>query len=177
MEERLKYVCGLVNDWLKFAEAKNAAMVTAVCAILVVICDHYPESTERASVRWLCFSGCILYGLAGLISLASFIPKLTFKWTESKTEEVAEKNLFYFGHIAAYSAFQYLDALYQSESLPPANRKIEIDLAGQAVMNSQIASRKYFQFSCACWLALAGFLSVGAAFCIHILKLITSASQ
>ncbi len=170
MEERLKYICGLVNDWLKFAEAKNAAMVAAVCALIVVGCDHFPASTESWPVRWTCFGGCALLILAGGLSLASFIPKLTFKWTESKTGANAEHNLFYFEHIAAYSAFGFLDALYDAESQESPKRKLEVDLAGQAVINSQIASSKFLQFKTACWVALAGFVLLGVSACLQIFK-------
>jgi hypothetical protein len=170
MEERLKYICGLANDWLRFAEAKNAAMVAAVCALIVVGCDHFPSSTKFGLVQWACFGGCVLLVIAGTLSLASFIPKLTFEWTRSKAEADAKHNLFFFEHIAGYSAFDFLDALYQAELAESPKRKLELDLAGQAVINSQIASRKFKQFRTACWFALTGLILLGVSACLQIFK-------
>lgn len=166
MEERLKYICGLVNDWLKFAEAKNAALVVAICAVMVVAADHSPEPTDSAWIRRLCFLGCAFLVLAGGVSLASFIPQLTFKWNASEKERSATHNLMYFDHIAAFSAFELLEALYQAEGQPASNRKIEVDLAGQAVTNAKIASSKFFQFRIASWLALIGFAILGVFACL-----------
>src|SRR5258708_3168309 len=127
MEDRLKYICGLVNDWLKFSEAKNGALVVAVSALAVVIADHFPDVTEAPLVRWLSLVGGCLLIIAGLLSLASFIPRLTFKWSQSKKEKMATDNLFFFEHIAWYSAFDFLDALYQGECRVSQHRKIEAD--------------------------------------------------
>jgi hypothetical protein len=171
MEERLKYICGLVNDWLKFAEAKNAAMVAAVCALVAVLCDHFPESNGNALVQWMSVVGCVLLMLAGLCSLVSFLPKLTFKWSQTKVGRSAEHNLFYFEHIGGYSAFEYLEALYQAESHKPANKKLEADLAGQAVINSRITSGKFRQFKLACACLIGGLIVLGIAASLHILKL------
>jgi hypothetical protein len=170
MEERLKYICGLVNDWLKFAEAKNAALVVAVCAVIVIVADHSPALTDSACIRWSCFVGCGFLVFAGGVSLASFIPVLTFRWHESKKERSASHNLMYFEHIAAFSAFELLEALYQSDGQPCSNRKIEADLAGQAVINAKIASRKFFQFKVATCFALIGFTGLGLSACLKFWK-------
>jgi len=166
MEERLKYICGLVNDWLKFSEAKNGALVVAVCAVVVVVADHSPSSADSMWIRLSCFLGCAFLVLSGGVSLASFIPQLTFKWSETEKERVATHNLMYFDHIAAFSAFELLEALYQAEGQPQQQRKIEADLAGQAVVNANIASRKFSQFKVASWLALIGFACLGVSACV-----------
>lgn len=166
MEERLKYICGLVNDWLKFAEAKNGALVVVVCTVMVVVADHSPSSGDSIWIRWSCFLGCTLLVLAGCISLASFIPELTFKWNATEKERSAIDNLMYFDHIAAFSAFELLEALYQAEGIPSPQRKIELDLAGQAVINAKITTRKFYQFKIASWFTLIGFACIGFSACV-----------
>jgi Family of unknown function (DUF5706) len=166
MEDRLKYIFGIVNDWLKFAETKNAALVVAVCAASVPICDHFPSTGEPWSVRWFCSAGCVLFGIAGFLSLGTFLPRLIFTWSESKAERSATHNLLYFGHIAKYSAADYLKALYDAELTTSPNRKLELDLAGQIVINSQITNKKFKQFAAACYFALAGI----AAFVVSVIS-------
>lgn len=170
MEDRLRYIFGLVNDWLKFAETKNAALVVAVSALLVVVCDHFPDAHATPWVRWSCIVGCALLVVGGAVSLVSFIPDVNFKWLSAKCERRATHNLFFFGEIAQYSEFDFLDALYDAESLPNQHKKLEADLAGQIVKNSQITVRKFAQFKIACWIAVIGIVALAISAVLHVTR-------
>lgn len=164
MEDRLKYTLQFVNDWLKFSEAKNAALVALVAVIMTKFSTGLWN--EASGWIWWCYAlgvWCITGG--GVLSLMSFIPNLTFSWGTMTNRLDATENLFYFGHIAKHSATDYLNRLYAAEgSEQNPNKKLEADLAGQIVINSQIAMKKYRQFTRALSLALAGFLLVAIAY-------------
>lgn len=162
MEDRLKHTLQFVNDWLKFSEAKNAALVALVAVILSEFSTSLSDETS-GWIWWLNALGVWSITAGGILSLMSFIPRLTFKWSQSTTAMSAEDNLFYFGDISKYSAFQYLDALYAAENQENQKRKLEADLAGQIVINSKIAMKKYRQFTCAAFAALLGFILIGVA--------------
>lgn len=169
MEDRLKYTLQFVNDWLKFSEAKNAALV----ALVAVILSKFSTSLwdQASGLIWWCNAlGVWSVTAGGILSLMSFIPKLTFKWTPKTEDKDATDNLFYFGHISKFSAFDYLDSLYAAETTTNPNKKLEIDLAGQIVINSQIAVKKYRQFTLAACVALGGFFMIGIAMSATAIK-------
>lgn len=164
MEDRLKYTLQFVNDWLKFSEAKNAALVALVAVIMTKFSTGLWN--EASGWIWWCYAlgvWCITGG--GALSLMSFIPSLTFEWKPKINEQCATRNLFYFGDVADLSAFDYLDAMYgAAASGENQKQKLELDLAGQIVTNSKIAIKKYRQFTRALILSLAGFVLVALAY-------------
>src|SRR5689334_3447658 len=124
MEDRLKYVAGLVNDWLRYAETKNAGLLVASGTLLKLITDHFPPRTAGPVIYYGALLGCGCITLSGIICLLSFLPALRFEWLVSKRARSAKHNLFYFRHIAMFSAFEYLTALYQAEGETDAKRKV-----------------------------------------------------
>lgn len=154
----------MVNDWLKFAETKNATLLVAVSTFYVVIVDNFPSKDPQFFKYYLWFFGSILILISGIVAMSSFIPFLKFSWGESKNINNAAHNLFYFGDIAKYSAFDYIKALYNADITDSQNKKIELDLAGQAIKNSQIAVYKYKIFSAACTLLMFGLICVAISF-------------
>jgi len=138
--------------------------------VLVVVCDHFPDAQATAWVWWLCIIGCALLVIGGAVSLVSFIPDVKFEWFSTKSERSATHNLFFFGEIAQYSAFEFLDALYDAESLPNQHKKLEADLAGQIVKNAKITVRKFAQFKYACWIAVGGIAALSISAALHALK-------
>lgn len=169
MEERLKYVVGLVNDWLRYAETKNAGLLVASGTLLKLATDHFPPRTDGPVIFYGALLGCGCMVLSVIVCLLSFLPALKFEWLVSKRARSAKHNLFYFRHIAMFSAFDYLTALYQAEGLTDAKRKVEIDLAGQIVINSKIATRKFLEFSAALWISVVGILCLSAVWTLKMM--------
>lgn len=162
MEDRLKYIFGVVSDWLKFAEAKNAALLVAASALVLALFEHFPDQSQTAWLRGFCTTGTSFLLLSVLICLLSFLPKVDFPWLASRRKQNPDDNLFFFGHIADYSAKEYVEALYQAVGLQAQNKKLEIDLAGQVVINARIGMKKYRFFTVAAWIAVLGigFLAI-----------------
>jgi hypothetical protein len=170
MEDRLRYILVLVNEWLRFAEAKNAALVVATSGIALAVAKFSPSLDAKGSEFWLCTAGLGFVYSSGIASLFSFTPKIQFLWSLSNHQISNDDNFFFFGDIADYSASDYIRALYTGAGLQNQGSKLELDLAGQIIINSRIALQK---FICARWstsLLLIGTICIAASGSIHLLK-------
>lgn len=174
MEDRLKYLLDKANHWVSYSEAKNASIVVLGCAVMRGAMDKCPGATANWIVAWNFWLGFSCLVFAALVALLSFFPIRIFDWIEvSWWKEAAEEpspatNLFFFEHVARLAPCRFLEALYESEGgeQKNPNRKLELDLAGQIVINSRIASRKFsfFQISLgAVLLGIAFFVIAGGA--------------
>lgn len=156
MEDRLKYILGLCIDWVKYAEKKNAALLVAASGLVLSLVGHFPDKTSSSGIRACLWIGCVSLVLSALICLVSFIPQIEFPWIATRRKTSSEDNLFFFGHIADYSASGFVDALYRGEGLQPASNKLQLDLAGQIIVNARISMKKFRLFTVATWLATLG---------------------
>src|SRR5258705_13649426 len=83
VESKLFAIFLMVNDWLKYAEAKHAGLLF-VCgagpaAILTVL--RSSESVSPNWQRWL-FASLFCFLLGGIVSLLSFVPRVNrAHWT------------------------------------------------------------------------------------------------
>ena len=72
MEDRLRYILSTVNEWLKFAEAKNGALlgvdIAIIFGLLQVISDEISKGWIYLAISFI--------GLSALSALLSFIPQL-----------------------------------------------------------------------------------------------------
>lgn len=159
MEERLKHVLENVNEWLRFAENKNAALVAFNSAVGfgVVAIRNETEGLPKWAGSYLIVVALLL--LLGIIaSLLSFLPQLRLPWFFARSRIDARDSLLYFGHIARFTPDTYIDAFAQATNKRTKERApIEKLYAEQIVMNSQIALYKYRWFLVAFWLTLAAF--------------------
>lgn len=163
MEERLNTVLRYVNEWLRFAEAKNAALLTLSAGLVFTLIRNMPES-GRGNWEWAYITAGILFFVCAICCLISFIPQIKIPWLSSQRKPSSDDNLCFYGHISAYSPENLLKELSDGvENRQERPNRIEMDLAGQAVINSRIAVRKFGLFTFAVWLALiaAGFLALG----------------
>lgn len=155
MEDRLKYILSLCIDWVKYAEKKNAALLVAASGLVLSLVGRFPDKTYTG-IRACFWIGCVSMVLSAVICLVSFIPEIGFPWIVSRRKTSSEDNLFFFGHIADYSASEFVDALYRGEDLQPAANKLQLDLAGQIIVNARISLKKFRLFTVASWLAAVG---------------------
>jgi len=162
MEERLRYILSTVNEWLKFAESKNAALLTAdgvaVFGILTALGNANLPHSWMLRYVYFCVS---LLAIATIVCLLSFIPQLQVPRLVTRRSPKGEDNLMFYGDIANYNSFGYLKALYARERDKQGTiaDPIEEDYAQQIVVNSRIALRKYGYFNVALWLTVLAALS------------------
>lgn len=172
MEDRLRYILSSVNDWLRFAESKNAALLVANSAVIFGVLRVLKGSTPLRDglMLYLYFSLSLLV-LSGALCFLSFIPQLEIPWLASQRQTTDDDNLVFYAEIADYSPQDLLKALYRKSNLElddPA--PLEEDYAAQIVVNSRIAVRKYRFFSAAIWLALIAIVTPVGAALIYLLK-------
>jgi Family of unknown function (DUF5706) len=136
-------------DFVKFAETKNAALLTFSSAWILASVSLLHGSTKLASEAWhLAFSVALpLFVISGLICMVSFIPRLSLSKFQKDPER--RKSLLYFGDAAEYNADNYsvnIRARYFPDDKQSATNAYLEDLAVQINVNSAIAVRKFRLF-------------------------------
>lgn len=159
MEERLRFILSLVNDWLKFAEAKNGVLLAVDLGILAALFGAI-DGTLLPKVA--AFFSIALIFLAAIAILASFIPILGLrsKVGAIRTQPQAS-NLLFFSHIAEFEPNNYVKELYRKISQDtPIISPIETDYAGQIIANSRIALTKYRFFNIGLSLSVSALIVI-----------------
>ena len=172
VESRLLAILAMVNDWLKFAEAKAAALV-AVSGSAATGVAYITYLTVKADAPRPLLVGlptaeaCLLLSLA--VALLAFFPQtdLAKFLTKDKDRPAAADNLYYFGHLRKYAPAHLAAAvarLYADETHYDAGEhRSHTDLAAQIVANSRITVAKLRLFALATiLLAVAVAVLVGA---------------
>jgi hypothetical protein len=166
LTRRLDTVFGHVNGWLRFAEAKNAALLTlnaaAIFGLNKMYVDHQAEAPD-----WLCWvlaATTVQLILSLLFCLVSFFARTKVpQFLVARASNSADLNLMFYGHIAQMTASDYVEALGQSIGADSSATKHQRDVAGQIVINSKITLKKYSLFNIALWLTLSAIITpIGA---------------
>jgi len=145
-------------DFVKFAEAKNAALLAFASAwslgVTTVINSPNPPKDMIAAMG----VARGLFLLSILITVWSFIPKVR---PEDFDRRVLPKNLLFFGHVAKIE-IKDLKAAVLSRYVKDGVLTDDYldDLSAQVGINSRIASKKYWLFGIASALVLLGLLSL-----------------
>jgi hypothetical protein len=155
-----------VLELLKFAEAKNAALLTFASAWMVATINLL--STDRALPEGLPTAlkvAFILFILAALVAMWSFLPKL--KVDVFHRDPLQHKNLLYFGDIATFDTGVYRTRVrerYMPCDGPPTAESYLDDLAIQVAVNSKIVSRKFAIFNIGAGLIAMAILMMAIPF-------------
>lgn len=164
VEERLKFCLALANDWLKFAEAKNGAILALSLGAVgggLSLLDTFKDGDARVVLILV----LLAFASGALVSLCSFLPQL-YPSSNGKKDNLHEPNFLFFGHAAAMEPREYIVALRRtlgSDARLETVSEIEVLYADQIVTNSRIARRKFQMFSTAahCLLLAAAIVLVG----------------
>lgn len=165
-EDRLRFIFANTNDLLKFAEAKNGALVVFTAGSLVGLCDKFKD----IAVDNFFFPAIVLmvFLLLSLISaLWSFMPRsqeVKLRWRLRKVP--VDQNIIYAGHLADLTGEQLCRRLDIRNNRYSKDRFIK-HLADQIVLNAGIAALKFEIFSIALFLSVAGIL-LSAGFFIAV---------
>jgi hypothetical protein len=171
--EKLRVIFQNVNEWLKFAEAKNAVLLafsgTAMTATLAVLAT---VQNLANSLRFGLLGATALLCVCAFLCAWSFLPKTNLEkilWSRSNSFQVmkpqVEDNLYYFGHLRKYNSATLLDSVNQDylngAASVPYGKEAQ-DLASQIVVNSSIAFRKYQLFTYASYCLVTAIATVPA---------------
>jgi hypothetical protein len=162
-----------VNDWLKFAEAKNGILLAfsgAGLTATITLLATAPKIPNSLNIGLLLTT--IFLCICSLICSLSFLPKTNLErllWLRSRPPKNASyikkdtDNLWYFGHLQKYNATELLGGLnkyYFEDKLNTPYKKEHEDIAAQITINAAIASLKFQVFTYAVYVLIASILVI-----------------
>lgn len=159
-----------IKDWLKFAEAKNAALV----ALVGVLAPTY--------VSFLMDGGYMLYSYAfiglpfliigAFLALISFLPRLDFLpdgLDSGSSRSLDEESDLFFEHIALRGKQQATVRMRQAFGYDESD-KLRNDLGVQIFVLSQICRRKMILFTWALRCVIVGIFTPAAGLALLIIS-------
>ena len=157
MENTLWKIFENVNSWLKYAESKNAYMLTFIGVQFTALKFFNVQSNG-----WLIL--CLISLAVCFIMCAfSFFPKTViskkiYYIAQSHEKPADTDNLLFYGHIVKYSTNLYIEKMEKRLNGQIIGNKYLEDLCAQIVINSGIADPKYTLFKISFWFMLIGQL-------------------
>lgn len=182
VETKMFTIFQLINDWLKFAEAKNLAIIAlsgAACSALAgYLASSQGLNPDLKRILWV---PIFFFALSCVTSLLSFTPRtsqayllaLFPDWGAPSTED----NLYFYKHLGKYRNAEELAKKYQTLFLPPANDASKAvpsshkQLAEQIIVNSRIVVYKLRFFVIA---LLSSVIAIGTILGLLIYKVAVS---
>jgi hypothetical protein len=146
--------------FLRFAEAKNAALLTLASALAIALANILLAPALPDAIKVGLWFVLILVMTAGVIALSAFMPRLNLlSFLGGHPAGPHSKNLLYFGDIASLTIKEFRGMLEERYGVPCSGIKPEYidDLIVQLLVNSQITDRKMRVFRAGCgMMAMAG---------------------
>ena len=161
-DARLYRAFQLVNEWLKFGEAKNGVLVTLNGAAIVgmhnVVKMYGPLEWPGAVWLWWA-SGCCFVSMA--VGLSSFYARTKVGAFSFARLSPNGSSAIYFGHLADMTKAELMKRLAADAG---NDREYLEDMAGQVIINAKLARKKMALFNGALLVTMAGALTpVGVA--------------
>ena len=180
---KLVYIFQLVNDWLKFAEAKNAIFLAFLGVSITVLVTYVSAASSiiTLSLRTGILASIVLLCISALICAVSFLPKTNLEhinWLRAKPSNKNRQslkdtdNLLYFNDLKKYNPTELLESVnrlyYENKILLPY-KKEDLDIASQIVINSEIASIKFKLSIAVVWTLILSFFVIPISLLTSIL--------
>ncbi len=148
------------NQWLRFAEAKNAVLVT-VCGVAIWAALRLILSPEISGFAQIFLAQLLFFAVAGTsIGLVSFLPITSYSFLMPLGDTAEADNLVFYGHLAKYRKSELRKKILkaaakkESEFLPLSDMYLE-----QIIVNSRIALAKFKFFEFGASAMLLGILT------------------
>jgi hypothetical protein len=154
LQEQLIRLLDLAHHQVHFAEAKNGALLTLNFAIVLGL---VAVSEDIVTWQWRVFmlAVCCSLGIAGLIAVSSFLPRLSPILDISRA---TPGNVTFTGDIAKMGAGVFLQELRQKLGVTDGPSGYCVDLADQTYVNARIAETKFRRFSTATRITILGLV-------------------
>ncbi|MBV5337927.1 MAG: hypothetical protein J0653_08445 [Deltaproteobacteria bacterium] len=155
VEKILTATLSRVIDFLKYAEAKNAALLTFASAWILATASLLTGGKQLPFHLDIALQYAVpAFGLAALIAIWSFIPKV--KLNRFDKTALRARNYLYFSDIADVATTELLATISERYSEGGATSYYMKDLAIQLAVNSQIVKRKFAFFAWGAYALLLG---------------------
>jgi hypothetical protein len=156
----LEEIHSKVNDWLKFAEAKNAGLLALTAGMAYAFLTHSEKLNTVNCFCWLYFwSFAIFLALALILLLVSLLPQTKIFWSWPEKSSLSNCNLWFYGDLAHVKDMDLVKALYPAAEDNKVLYRHMRDIANQIITNSRIALRKYKYFNYALFCLLSAILT------------------
>lgn len=140
---------GRILDMLRFAEAKNAALLAFASAWIVGIVNLLSSGKSiPPGYHYVTLAALPLFIVAATTAIASLLPKLQTS-TFTGDPKGQSQNLLFFGDIAKITVEGFrndIRAAYRQTNEAPTDAYLS-DLEAQIAINSKIARRKHRMFN------------------------------
>jgi hypothetical protein len=154
-----------VIDFLRFAEAKNAALLTLSSALAIALGNILLNSELSGAIRLGLWVVLMLMMVAGVIAISTFMPRLNLpRFLGGGLAGPHPKNLLYFGDIASLTIKEFrsmIEERYGPADAARMKQEYLDDLLVQVLVNSQITDCKMRVFRAgATVMASAGIIAL-----------------
>lgn len=169
-ENQLRNIFANVNEWLKFAEAKNFALLTLSAAFIFGLTQiNFSEDSKLGSAAYFVFIP--FAGLSILVCLISLFPILTsvtrLEWAKSWInrlsnfidEEKKFENIHFYGYLKDIDDETFERQFLQKINATQPFTVYEKELTSQITYNSRIAWLKYQLFKIAAFIFCLGLIA------------------
>lgn len=162
IDVKLKEIFENINNWLKFAEAKNATLVGGNGVIIFGIIKCLKDLENYTYFVYYLYFVIAFLSLSCIIALISFmanikLPQYLFGKVDNKNN-----NLLFYGSIQNYNEEEYLKKLTESLGISDSSihkNKFCLMYAQQIIINSKITMRKFELFNIGLKITLFAILS------------------
>ncbi|MDA9476732.1 hypothetical protein XI03_19875 [Bradyrhizobium sp. CCBAU 65884] len=146
-------------DFVKFAETKNAALLTFSSAWIIGSINLLTGQSILPLGYNVAFCVALpLFALAGLVCILSFVPQVLARFHQPEDDA---KSLLYWEHIADIPVGRYHERVTERYK-PGENRSVTEryldDLCVQISVNARVARRKFMMFNIAAYCVFAAIL-------------------
>ena len=181
-EEQLQKTYTNINDWLKFAEAKNLGLLTLTAAIAFGFTQvSFHEGSSIKTVGCYIFLPVTLFSfLSSLLSLFPILSKiekgnLVKSWITKLSNlidsEKSFENIHYYGYLRELDEAEFESKFLEKVNSTESFTKYEKELSIQILYNSRITWLKYQLFKIGAFLfLLALIVSIISLPIIHFCK-------
>ncbi len=173
--DKLKDIFANVNDWLKFAEAKNFGLLALIGAIVFGFTQINFEGNQDIRTvgyyvlipfSFLSFVQCLipLFPILAKIDRKNkkgnetLVKRLVTKLSEKIDEEKVFENIHYFGYLRTIDESVLEKKMIKKTKVDAKFTEYEKELAIQIIYNSRITWLKYQFFKIGAFLFLVGLL-------------------
>jgi Pycsar effector protein len=169
MEKKLSFILNEAINWLKFSEAKNAAIIAFIAVTFPAVIQIAMSPNRNDFIFYYALNYLIFSGFSLFVALISFAPKTKNIWIWKSNKIKKSDNHFFFAQLTKYDEKSLISAISNKYQIESKNIAIEIDIANQVIQNSKIALKKYKYFNFALWLLFMGIFSLPVGLISHSL--------
>lgn len=149
----LDKLCQNAFDMVQFGESKNNTLI-AFNTVIIVGMAVLSQVTSNCYICYYAYSSIFLSSISILIAFSAVVAKV-----KNKSHEIyltKNDNPLFFATVAHMTDLELLEKISSLYGCTSDNENYELDLAKQAIITSQIASRKFKLYNLAIGFTLAG---------------------